>query len=124
MNCLPSTMFKKWLYLIVLIIGSGSLYAQSSFFGLRKIDWTVTEVKEWSAKCSNQRWQGLLLYQGSDTACHHFISRVMDEWVWFKIKRNELILAEEKKYGQGTSAGPMGYYYVDPLKNFSKVKDY
>ena len=87
---------------------------------LRKTQWTVAEVKEWSSKTKNSTWQGLLLYQGSDSVNHYFISRVMDEFVWFEIKTTELKIADTlpKKNKQ------LGYYYVDPLKEFTKVKDY
>lgn len=96
--------------------------AQSSF--LRKTDWTVTEVKDWIDKNKNySTWHGLLLYQGSDTTKHHFISRIYDEWVWFNIDRTTIHLADERKY-KTTSSAPLGYYYVDGTKDFLKVKDY
>jgi hypothetical protein len=87
---------------------------------LRKAQWTVAEVKEWSMKTKNSTWRGLLLYQGSDSVNHYFISRVMDEFVWFEIKIAEIKIDETipKK-----NKHP-GYYYVDPLKDFTKVKDY
>src|SRR5690349_10991290 len=69
--------------------------AQSTAF--RKKLYTVPEVKEWAEK--NQpypTWHGWLLYQGSDTSIHHFISRVMDEWIYFNIKRTDLIIKDER----------------------------
>ncbi|TND08240.1 MAG: hypothetical protein FD123_2495 [Bacteroidetes bacterium] len=91
---------------------------------LRKTEWTVPEVKEWVNKNEKySTWKGLLLYRGSDTARHHFISRVMDEFVWFDIKRAELVVPEEKPYSTQSSA-PLGYYYVDPKQDFVRVKDY
>jgi hypothetical protein len=90
----------------------------------RKTEWTVSEVKEWAVKQKEtSTWHGLLLYQGSDSLTHHFISRVMDEWVWINIKRTELEIAEEKIYSK-TSLSPLGYYYVDGTNGFIKTKDY
>src|SRR5688572_10390794 len=90
----------------------------------RKTNRTVPEVKEWAEQNKNYpTWHGLLLYQGSDTATHHFISRVMDEFVWFKIKRADLVITDVRPY-KNTSSAPLGYYYVDATKEFTKVKDY
>ncbi len=47
----------------------------------------------------------------------------MDEWIWFKIGRANLILPEEKQRDKLSSA-KLGFYYVDALKDFSKIKDY
>ena len=85
--------------------------AQSNVF--RKTEWTVAEVKAWvNEQKPLPSWHGSILYQGSDSSRHHFISRVMDEWIWFKIKREELMIAEEKNFRTDSSA-PFGYYYVD-----------
>jgi len=90
----------------------------------RKTNWTVSEVKEWAENRKNTpTWYGLLLYQGSDTAVHHYISRVMDEWVWFNIKRTDLAVKDEQPY-KTTSSSRLDYYYVDATKDFVKVKDY
>jgi len=98
------------------------LFAQSS--SQRKTNWTVSEVKEWVEKNKTySTWQGWLLYQGSDTSTHHFISRVNDEWAWFNIKRTDLMLKDERQY-KTTSSARLGYYYVDPTKDFVKTKDY
>lgn len=85
---------------------------------------TARIVKAWAKEQKPfPSWYGSLLYQGSDSSTHHFISRVMDEWVWFKIKRAELQIAEEKHYRTDSSA-PFGYYYVDPLDDFKKTKEF
>ncbi len=90
----------------------------------RKVDWTVSEVKEWVGQYGQySTWKGWLLYQGSDSLNHHFISRVNDDWAWFNIKRTELPMQDIKMYN-GSSSAPFGYYYVDPIKDFVKVKDY
>lgn len=107
---------------ILLLLVTQFAFSQSVF--KRKTDYSVPEVKEWVEKYGNQStWKGLLLYQGSDTATHHFISRWMDEWVWFKIKRSDLSVKDERQY-RTTSSAPLGYYYVDAIKDFAKIKDY
>ena len=96
--------------------------AQSSF--KRKTDWTVAEVREWVDKNKNySTWHGLLLYQGSDTLKHHFISRLNDSFVWFNIDKASINLVDEQKY-MTISSAPLGYYYVDGTKGFLKVKEY
>jgi hypothetical protein len=108
------------LFFVIALIAKSS--SQSNIF--RKTEWTVEETKQWVAKQKTQpTWYGTLLYQGSDTIHHHFISRVMDEWVFFKIKKTELTLSEEKLYSS-TSSAPLGYYYVDATNNFIKTKEF
>ena len=106
---------------MLFVVAEHALYAQSSIL-LRKTDWTVPEVKEWAAKNKEQRWHGRLLYEGSDSLYHHFVSRVMDEWVWFRIKRADLVITDERMY-RTTSSATSQYYYVDALDDFRKVKD-
>ena len=99
-------------------------FAFSQSISNRKTDWTVSEVKEWVGKHGDQStWKGWLLYQGSDTAKLHFISRWMVEWVWFIIKRTDLVVKDERQY-KTTSSAPLGFYYVDAKKDFVKIKDY
>jgi hypothetical protein len=89
-----------------------------------KTEWNISEVKEWAnANKTYSTWQGLILYQGSDTVFHHYISRIYDEWAWFDIRRTELAIKDERPFNNSSSA-PLGYYYVDPNKGFIKVKDY
>lgn len=112
----------RLLLMLLFVATAGSTAAQSIL--PRKKDWTVAEVKKWvEQNKEHSTWHGWLLYQGSDTAGHHFTSRVMDEWVWFTIKRSDLKIADERLYKQ-TSSAPPGYYYVDATKNFVKIKDY
>ncbi len=83
---------------------------------------TVEETKQWAESQKKfSCWDAALLYQGSDSLYHHFISRIMDEWVFFQIKKEELKLVEEKTYNQ-TSSSPLGYYYVDATNGFIKTK--
>lgn len=86
--------------------------------------WKVAEIKTWAEQNRNHStWHGWILYQGSDTTNHYFISRIMDDWMWFTVKRSDLNLADEQVYKK-TSSAPLGYYYVDPLDEFKKVKGY
>ena len=90
----------------------------------RKADWTVSEVKKWVEQNKQYTtWHGWLLYQGSDSLSHHYISPLMDGWVWLNIKRTELTIVDERAYRR-TSSAPLGYYYVDATKDFIKIKDY
>lgn len=89
---------------------------------LRKTQWTVDEVKSWSqSQEKSPSWYGVLLYQGSDSTKHYFISRVMDEWVWFEIKKSELTISDERPHPAPKDKG-LGYYYVDPKNNFASTE--
>ena len=90
----------------------------------RKTNWSVSETKKWAETYKGlSTWDGLLLYQGSDTATHHFVGRIVDDFFWFNIKRAELKVNEERQYLEKSSAS-FGYYYVDAAKEFIKIKDY
>lgn len=97
---------------------------QNSFSqSIRKTDWTIPETIEYITKNkAYSTWEGMLLYQGSDSIVHHFIYRIMDNWAFITIKKEELTLEEIRLYSKKSSS-PLGYYYVDPSKNFIKIKD-
>ena len=100
------------------------LFGCNLSYRLSKTNWTILEVKSWSKdNKDNSTWHGLLLYQGSDSIYHHFIGRIVDEWVWFNIKRNDLLLDNEKPINDKLK-GHLGYYFVDPNNDFKMVKDY
>jgi len=85
--------------------------------------WTVAEVKVWAKQNKSlSTWKGWILYQGSHTLNHYFISRITDDWQWFKIRRSDLKVADERLY-KLTCSAQLGYYYVDPSSEFKKVKD-
>ena len=116
------SMWTKIIFTISFLVMTQLVFAQLEI--KRKTNWTVSEVKEWVEKNkAYPTWHGWLLYQGSDTVTHHFISRVMDEWIWFNIKRTDLVLTDERPY-KTTSSARLGYYYVDATKEFIKIKDY
>lgn len=87
--------------------------------------WTVEEVKTWYAgyKEYPYAWDGLL-YQGSDSTVHYFMARVLatDSWMFIRVSKTALTLSDLKLYNRLSSSAPMGYYYVDPLHNFMKVR--
>ena len=90
---------------------------------LQTTDWTVAETVEYITKNkAYSTWKEMLLYQGSDSIAHHFMYRIMDDWAFITIKKEELTLEELKPYSK-TSSSPLGYYYLDPCKNFVKIKD-
>jgi hypothetical protein len=117
------SIFKTHLSLKVLIgiLSVAFLCACNMSYKMSKTEWTVPEVQEWSsANKKSSTWKGLLLYQGSDTIHHHFLGRIMDEWRWFNVKRNELSLEEIQPFNT-SSSGQLGDYYVDPNQNFKRV---
>src|SRR5262245_6509915 len=63
------------------------------------------------------RWVG---YQGSDQQFHYFIARVMDDWNWIRIRKDELRVEDERPYSR-RSSGPLYYYLVDVSKDYRKV---
>ena len=112
----------KILITVLLTWLATSSIAQSN--SQRQKIWTVAEVKTWAQENKGfSTWKGWILYQGSDTSNHYFISRILDDWMWFTVKRAGLILADERVYKK-TSSAPLGYYYVDPSNEFKRVKNY
>lgn len=65
--------------------------------------------------------RGGLGYRGSDTQRHHFIARVMDDWAFIQIKKEELKLDDERPFAR-TSSAPLTYYDVDPSRDFQKIE--
>jgi hypothetical protein len=96
-------------------------------FEQRKTQWTVPEVQTWYAnyrQTERHAWEGIL-YQGSDTQRHHFVARVMsvDNWAIIQIQKQDLAIPDERPYRTMSSAA-LGYYYVDPSRDFTKIRDY
>ena len=83
-------------------------------------EWSIVQVQEWYNQ-KHSAWDGIL-YRGSDKKMHHFVSRVRDEWHFFNVKKSALTLADERPILKDT--GVVGYYFVDPNKEFAKIKDY
>jgi hypothetical protein len=78
------------------------------------------EAVDWYAKYSSQvRWVG---YQGSDEQFHYYIGRVMDDWSFIRISRDELEVEDERPFSRASSA-PLYYYLVDPSRNYAKMAD-
>lgn len=94
---------------------------------IRKSHWTVPEVQTWYEsyrKSERDAWDGIL-YQGSDAKHHFFVARVlsMDNWATFQVNRSELVIADERPH-QSISNAKLGYYFVDPSRDFVKLRDY
>lgn len=113
-------MLRHITFAIILIFTMNFMVRAQSF--LRQTEWNVAELKQWAENNKNSPWKGCLLYQGSDTLHHYFISRVMDEFVWFNVSREQLKMNDEIPYKNLTSNNPLGYYYVDPLNDFKIVE--
>ena len=95
-------------------------------FMLRKTHWTVPEVQSWYVEYRKDRysWDGIL-YQGSSSKWHYFTARVIswDNWATIQVRREELIVADERPHPTPSSAG-LGYYFVDPNNSFVKLREY
>lgn len=103
----------------LLVLLFGLVIAGGLLTSCRKTEWTKQEVVEWYAK-AGPAVRGGLLYRGSDEQWHYFIARVMDEWAFIQIKKEELKLEDERTYSQASSA-PFSYYSVDPSHEFQKM---
>ncbi|HWA25495.1 MAG TPA: hypothetical protein VG734_07535 [Lacunisphaera sp.] len=86
----------------------------------RKTEWTKQEVVEWYAQYGSAV-RGGLLYRGSDQQWHYFVARVMDDWAFIQIKKEELKIEDERVYSQASSA-PFSFYAVDPSQGFRKIE--
>jgi hypothetical protein len=96
--------------------------------------WTVQEATDWYKKYYiNQpiRERPLvspLYYRGTNNEFHYFICRSIDEWVYIKIDINQLKLKDiQPVWDYETSknldsSSNYGYYQVDPINNFERVK--
>lgn len=104
--------------LLVLILGLAVVGGMLS--SCRKTEWTRQEVVEWYSQYGSMV-RGGLLYRGSDRQWHYFIARVMDDWAFIQIKKEELRLGDERVYSQA-SAAPFSYYAVDPGHDFRKIE--
>lgn len=96
-------------------------------FEMRKTKWSVPEVRDWYAdyrRIEPHAWDGIL-YEGSDGRWHHFVARVLsvDNWAIIQIKKEDLTLVDERP-NLTISNGALGYYYVDPSRDFMKLRDY
>ena len=109
----------KAMRLLHLILIIGLVVVVGSLTSCRKTEWTKQEVVEWYAK-NQSSVRGGLGYQGSDQQWHHFIARVFDEWVFIRMKKEELKLEDERPASKASNA-PLAYYAVDPSRNFQKI---
>ena len=77
------------------------------------------EATAWYARYSSMvRWVG---YQGSDPQFHYYIARVMDDWNFIRIRKDELRVGDERPYSKASSA-PLFHYLVDPSRDYRKVE--
>ena len=86
-----------------------------------KTEWTKQEATQW---CDQNKdfIRGGIGYFGTDERWHYYMARSMDTWVTLKIPKDELKISEEKLH-RAMSSDFLGYYAVDPNKNFSEVKN-
>ena len=77
------------------------------------------EAADWYAGYASMvRWVG---YQGSDQKFHYYIGRVMDDWSFIRIRKDELRVDDERSYSTASSA-PLYHYLVDPSRDYRKVE--
>jgi len=77
------------------------------------------EAAEWYARYASMvQWVG---YRGSDQQFHHFVARVMDDWNFIQIRKDELRVDDERPYSTASNA-PLYYYLVDPSRGYRKVE--
>jgi hypothetical protein len=95
-------------------------------FMLRKTHWTVAEVKAWYPEYRKEphAWAGIL-YQGSNSKSHFYVAHLIswDNWVIIQIPRSDLVVNDERPHPMPSSVG-LGYYFVDPNRDFLKLRDY
>ncbi len=76
------------------------------------------EAADWYTRYGSMvRWVG---YQGSDQQFHYYIARVMDDWNFIRIRRDELKVDDERPFSRASSA-PLYYYLVDPRHDYQRV---
>ena len=91
-------------------------------------EWSAADLRAWYAdSCAEdetiKRPRKPLFYRGSDTTHHYFMCRPIDSWVFMKVPRGQISIPLEKPHIQNASADPFpGYYAVDPLKGFQRLK--
>jgi len=77
------------------------------------------EAADWYTRYGSMvRWVG---YQGSDQQFHYFIARVMDDWGFIQIRRDELKLDDERPFSKASGA-PLYYYLVDPSRDYQRIE--
>lgn len=118
-NPLPMKMNILYAICIMAVLASCSAPYQA-----QKTVWSVKEVQDWYNKDSAKyNTTNCVLYRGTDTQAHHFLSQFTDKWVFMTIPKNELSITDEKPY-KVDSAVKLGYYYVDPNNHFVKIRDF
>jgi hypothetical protein len=74
------------------------------------------QAADWYARYASMvRWVG---YQGSDLKFHYYIARVMDDWNFIRIRKDELKVDDERPYSTVSSY----HYLVDPSRDYRKVE--
>jgi hypothetical protein len=77
------------------------------------------EFVEWYSGISELPGFGKVGYRGSDAQYHHFVVRPVDSFVFFRVRRSDVKIQDERE--EGTAGSSIYFYLVDPLKDFQKV---
>lgn len=115
---------------ILILIVTSTIFSCTTIGMMRT--WTVQETKDWYQEyyvgqpVQPRPFVSPIYYRGTDDKFHYFISRYLDEWVYIKIKKDELTIADErpksKIFSGGSSTSSFGYYPVDPHDNFKRIE--
>ncbi len=115
--------FMKSFFTLALIVLTVSSSRGQVFTSSGERTMKVDELKQYFADTTCRFCSPLLIYKGSDTQYHHFMRRMMDDFVFIKVNRTELTLPEVKPYSR-TSSAPRCCYYIDVKAGFKRERDY
>ncbi|MBL7691790.1 MAG: hypothetical protein JNM41_09350 [Flavipsychrobacter sp.] len=95
--------------------------AQAQFFRHKEREYSLIDVRE-LFKDTAKFQSPLLHYRGSDTLYHHFTRRVVDDFMFIRISRSELYLADVRPYRNKSSESSC-CYFLSVNENFKIVPD-
>ena len=88
--------------------------------------WDKNEFVDWYSEYNNAHDKNkkslAVYYDGSSSDHHHFIMRPFDSWLLVRINKNEIKIVEEIPHTSDSSAPFPGYYKVNPMDGFKRIK--
>ncbi len=93
---------------------------------LTKDIWTADEIIQWHAEYAvddPKDFYSPLYYCGTDEKYHHFIIRVMDDWVIMKVAKEEIDIADPRPLATSSGGASPGYYAIDPQNGFRRIEE-
>lgn len=95
--------------------------AQAQFFRHNEREYSLEEVRVLFRDTAKFQ-SPLLRYRGSDTLFHHFTRRVVDDFIFIRIRRSELQLADVRPYITNSRA-PSCCYFLSVKEDYKVVPD-